>query len=221
LRVRYLLPVILAILLTVVSIIAVSLVIGIPVGIFSALHSDSVLDRGLMIFGLGTISMPSFLFGLLLIYFLAFQLKLFPIGGYGTLKHIVLPTLTIALPWSAWYGTFLRTNMLDVMSSNFARTAHGKGLRDRVVAVRHLLPNAILPVLTMVGMDFAGLLTGLVLVEQVFNRPGIGWQALEAARHYDVPMILGGVLFGATLIAVANIVVDVLYTALDPRVRLA
>ena len=110
--------------------------------------------------------------------------------------------------------------MLDVMSSDFARTAYAKGLRERTVAFRHVLRNAILPLVTMVGMDLAGLLTGIVLVEQVFNWPGIGWQALTAARNFDVPMILGSVLFGAMLLAIANLVVDILYMLLDPRVRL-
>jgi peptide/nickel transport system permease protein len=203
-----------------VSIMIVALVIGIPVGVVTALRANTPLDRGLLVFGLLTISMPSFFLGLMLIYFLGFQLRLFPIGGYGDVKHLVLPTLTIGVPWAAWYAIILRTNMLDVMSADYARTAFAKGLRERTVALGHLLRNAILPLITMVGMDLAGLLTGIVLVEQVFSWPGIGLQALEAARHFDTPMILGSVLFGAALLATANLVVDVLYTFLDPRVRL-
>jgi peptide/nickel transport system permease protein len=206
-----------------VSIMVVALTLGIPVGMITALRANSPLDRGLTIFGLLTISVPSFLFGLLLIYFFAFKLALFPIGGYGegAFANLVLPTLTVALPWGAWYAIILRSNMLDVLGADFTRTAYAKGLRERSVAIDHLLRNAILPLVTMVGMDLASLLTGIVLVEQVFNWPGIGWQALTAARNFDVPMILGSVLFGALLLAVANLVVDVLYTFLDPRVRLA
>jgi peptide/nickel transport system permease protein len=204
------------------SIMVVALLIGIPMGVIAALRANSPLDRGLNIFGVLTISVPSFLFGLLLIYFLAFRLGLFPIGGYGngSLSHLVLPTLTVALPWGAWYAIILRSNMLDVMSADFTRTAYSKGLRERTVAFRHVLRNAILPLVTMVGMDLAALLTGIVLVEQVFNWPGIGWQTLTAAKNFDVPMILGSVLFGATLLAIANLVVDILYMLLDPRVRL-
>ena len=204
------------------SIMAASLLIGIPLGVITALRANSPLDRGLIVFGLLTISMPSFLFGLLLIYFLAFKLGLFPLGGYGdgSISNLALPTLTVALPWGAWYAIILRSNMLDVMSADYARTAYAKGLQERTVALRHLLRNAILPLVTMVGMDLASLLTGIVLVEQVFNWPGIGWQALKAAQNFDVPMILGSVLFGASLLAGANLVVDVLYTFLDPRVRL-
>jgi peptide/nickel transport system permease protein len=191
-------------------------------GVITALRANSPLDRGLTVVGLLTISMPSFLFGLLLIYFLAFRAGIFPIGGYGggSPSHLVLPTLTVAIPWGAWYAIILRSNMLDVMSADFVRTAYSKGLRERTVAFRHVLRNAILPLVTMVGMDMAGLLTGIVLVEQVFNWPGIGWQALTAARNFDVPMILGSVLFGAALLAIANLVVDILYMLLDPRVRL-
>ncbi len=205
-----------------VSIMVVALLIGIPMGVVTALRANSPLDRGLMVFGLLTISVPSFLFGLLLIYVLAFKLGLFPIGGFGdgAPANLALPTLTVALPWGAWYAIILRSNMLDVMSADFTRTAYAKGLRERAVAFRHMLRNAILPLVTMVGMDLASLLTGIVLVEQVFNWPGIGWQALTAARNFDVPMILGSVLFGATLLAAANLIVDVLYTLLDPRVRL-
>lgn len=204
------------------SIMVVALVFGVPIGVITALRSNSPLDRGLTIFGLLTISVPSFFFGLLLIYVFGFKLALFPIGGFGdgSISNLVLPTLTIALPWGAWYAIILRSNMLDVMSADFTRTAYSKGLRERSVALHHMLRNAILPLVTMVGMDLASLLTGIVLVEQVFNWPGIGWQALTAARNYDVPMILGSVLFGATLLAIANLVVDVLYTFLDPRVRL-
>jgi peptide/nickel transport system permease protein len=205
-----------------VSIMIVALLIGIPMGVITALRSNTPLDRGLTIFGLLTISVPSFLFGLLLIYVLAFKLGLFPIGGFGdgAVANLALPTLTVALPWGAWYAIILRSNMLDVMSADFTRTAYSKGLRERQVAVGHMLRNAVLPLITMVGMDLASLLTGIVLVEQVFNWPGIGWQALTAAQNFDIPMILGSVLFGATLLAVANLVVDVLYTFLDPRVRL-
>src|SRR5207237_3702555 len=180
------------------------LVFGIPMGVSTSLPANSSLDRGLTVFGLLTISMPSFLFGLLLIYVFAFKLGLVAIGGFGdgSLSNLVLPTLTIALPWGAWYAIILRSNMLDVMSADFTRTAYSKGLRERTVAIRHMLRNAILPLVTMVGMDLASLLTGLVLVEQVFNWPGIGWQALTAARNYDVPMILGSVSFGASLLAV-------------------
>jgi peptide/nickel transport system permease protein len=174
----------------------------------------------LMVAGLFAISIPSFLFGLLLLYAFAFRFKLFPVGGYGSPAHVILPALTVALPWAAWYGIVLRSNMLDTMALDFARTAQAKGLGPWTIAWRHLLPNALLSVVTMLGMDLAGLLTGLALVEYIYSWPGIGWQALQAAQRFDVPMIMGSVLFGALLIGLANLIVDLVYGWLDPRVRM-
>jgi peptide/nickel transport system permease protein len=203
-----------------VAIFVLAVAIGVPLGVVTALHAGGALDRLLTIGGLLTISMPSFFFGLLLLYAFAFRLRWFPVGGYGSWEHLVLPALTVALPWGTWYGIVLRSNMLDTLALDYARTAAAKGLRPATIAWRHLLPNAILSVITMLGMDFAVLLTGLALVEYIFSWPGIGWQALQAAQRFDVPMIMGSVLFGALAIGLANLAVDLLYTRLDPRVRL-
>ncbi len=202
------------------TIFVLAVALGVPLGVFTALRRGGVLDRTLMVTGLVAISIPSFLFGLLLLYFFAFRLKLFPVGGYGSPAHLILPALTVALPWAAWYGIVLRSNMLDTQALDFARTAAAKGLRPWTIAWRHLLPNALLSVVTMLGMDLAGLLTGLALVEYIFSWPGIGWQALQAAQRFDVPMIMGSVLFGALLIGSANLIVDLVYGWLDPRVRM-
>lgn len=201
------------------TIFVLAVALGVPLGVITASRRGGLLDRGLMVTGLVAISIPSFLFGLLLLYFFAFRVKLFPVGGYGSPAHVILPALTVALPWAAWYGIVLRSNMLDTMSLDFARTAKAKGLGPWTIAWRHLLPNALLSVVTMLGMDLAGLLTGLALVEYIFSWPGIGWQALQAAQRFDVPMIMGSVLFGALLIGLANLVVDLVYGWLDPRVR--
>jgi peptide/nickel transport system permease protein len=203
-----------------VSIIVVAMVFGVPMGTLAALKHGTAIDHGLMIFQLLTISLPTFFLGLLLIYIFAFRLDLFPVGGHGTPSHIVLPTLAVALPWSAWYAIFLRSNILDVTGTDYVRTAYAKGLKQRMVVLRHILRNALMPVLTMVGMDMAALLTGIALVEYIFNWPGIGWQTLQAAQHLDVPLIMGSVLFAALLIGLANLIVDLIYTWLDPRVRL-
>ena len=202
------------------TIFALAVALGVPLGVVSAVRRGGLLDRTLMLTGLVAISIPSFLFGLLLLYAFAFRLKLFPVGGYGSPAHLVLPALTVALPWAAWYGIVLRSNMLDAVSLDFARTAAAKGLGPWTIAWRHLLPNALLSVVTMLGMDLAGLLTGLALVEYIFGWPGIGWQALQAAQRFDVPMVMGSVLFGALLIGLANLIVDLVYGCLDPRVRM-
>lgn len=203
-----------------IAIITVAVLTGIPIGAIAALKNNTIIDRGFMVFQLLTLSLPTFFVGLLLIYLVGFKLGILPIGGHGSLKHLILPTLSVAIPWGGWYGIFLRSSMLEVMSADYVRTAYAKGLTQWAVATRHMLRNAIPPVLTMVGMDFASLLTGIALVEYVFNWPGIGWQTLEAARHFDVPIIMGSVLLGALMIGIANLAVDILYTFLDPRVRL-
>jgi peptide/nickel transport system permease protein len=202
------------------TIFVLAVALGVPLGVITAMRRGGPLDRTLMVTGLVTISIPSFLFGLLLLYAFAFRLKLLPVGGYGSPAHLILPALTVAIPWAAWYGIVLRSNILDAESLDYARTAAAKGLGPWTIACRHLLPNALLSVVTMLGMDLAGLLTGLALVEYIFGWPGIGWQALQAAQRFDVPMIMGSVLFGALLIGLANLVVDVVYARLDPRVRL-
>jgi peptide/nickel transport system permease protein len=203
-----------------VAIFVVSLVIGIPVGMLCALRANTIVDHSIMVLQLMAISLPSFFLGLLLLYFFSFRLGWFPVGGHGGLKHLVLPTLSVALPWSGWYAIFLRSSLLEVISTDYVRTAYAKGLSNRVVAWRHMLRNAILPVVTMLGMDMATLLMGLALVEFIFSWPGIGWQTLTAATHFDTPLILGSVLFGTLLIGLANLVVDIIYTYLDPRMRL-
>jgi peptide/nickel transport system permease protein len=202
------------------TIFVLAVALGVPLGVISSMRRGGVIDRALMVSGLVAISIPSFLFGLLLLYAFAFRLKLFPVGGYGSPAHLILPALTVALPWAAWYGIVLRSNMLDTVALDYARTAAAKGLRPRTIAWRHLLPNALLSVVTMLGMDLAVLLTGLALVEYIFGWPGIGWQALQAAQRFDVPMIMGSVLFGSLLIGLANLVVDLVYGWLDPRVRM-
>jgi peptide/nickel transport system permease protein len=202
------------------SIMLVSCLVGIPLGVLTALRNGSWLDRATMTVGLVAISLPTFFVGLLLIYLFTYQIKLFPVGGYGTWRHLVLPTLAVAIPWGAWYAIFLRSNVLEAISADYVRTAYAKGLNTRVVAMRHMLRNALLPVVTIMGIDMAALLTGIVLVEAVFSWPGIGMQTLQAARHLDVPLIMGSVIFGAVLIGVANLLVDIVYTWLDPRVQL-
>lgn len=203
-----------------VSIMLVAILIGVPLGVIAALRNGSLFERLLMLVQMFSISLPTFFVGLLLLYVFTYRVRWFPTGGFGSWKHLVLPTLAVAIPWSAWYAILLRSNMLDAISADYVRTAHAKGLSQRVVALRHMLRNALLPVVTIMGLDLASLLTGIVLVEAVFNWPGIGLQTLQAAQHLDVPMVMGAVLFGALLIGVANLFVDLLYTWLDPRVRL-
>jgi peptide/nickel transport system permease protein len=195
------------------------LLIGLPIGVLSAVKQRSLSDRAAMVFSLLFLSAPPFWLGLMLLFLLGFLLPVFPLGGYGTPLHLVLPALTLGLSGSAWYARMLRSSMLEILSADYVRTARGKGLRERVVVVRHALQNAIPPILTMAGMDLGRFAGGLIVVETVFGWPGIGQLALEALYNFDVPMVMGVVLFSAMLVVLMNLVVDVAYSVLDPRIK--
>jgi len=195
------------------------LLIGVPVGLISALKQRSWLDRITMIFSLLGICTPPFVLGLLLLYYFGFRLPIFPLGGYGKPQHLVLPALTLGLSGGAWYARILRSSVLEVVSADYVRTARAKGLYERVVVLRHILRNAIGPIVTMVGSDLGYFLGGVLVVERVFAWPGIGSQAWAAIEYEDVPMIMGTVIFAAFFIVVANLLVDIAQTFVDPRVR--
>ncbi len=194
------------------------LVIGLPIGIISAVRPSSWLDRILMLFSLLGITAPSFWLGLVLIYWVAFRWHLAPLGGYGGLDHLILPALTIGLAGGAWYARILRAGLLDIMQADYIRTARAKGIPANRVILRHALPNALLPVLTQIGLDMGSLLSGVLIVEVVYGWPGIGNWAWTAVQNLDYPIVLGTVLVSAILISLCNLVVDLLYPLLDPRV---
>ncbi|HEY9495090.1 MAG TPA: ABC transporter permease [Intrasporangium sp.] len=222
--------------------ITISLVIGAAIlwlgfgvfnGVISAIRPRSFVDRGLTVFSLFFYSMPTFLLGLLLLYFLYFQLTLngiaiFPAGGYAPLtegvgpwfQHLVLPWVTLALVSAATYTRLTRASMLDVLSEDYIRTARAKGIGERRVVVRHGLRAALTPVVTQFGIDVGTLLGGVVVTETVFSLPGLGKTAIDAINQQDLPVIIGIVLFASAAVVVANILVDVAYAGLDPRVRL-
>lgn len=205
------------------------LLIGIPIGIISSVRQGSRTDRTLMLLGLFGVSLPVFWLGLLLLYFVWFKLHLGPGSGYVAFSdgigswasHMVLPWITLALGYAAWYARMLRGSMLETLRQDFVRTARAKGLRERTVVRRHVLRAAITTLVTMFGMDLAVLLGGSVIVETVFNLPGIGLYAYTAIRSSDIPAIEATTLFAAFFIVVANLLVDLAYAYLDPRVRLS
>jgi peptide/nickel transport system permease protein len=185
------------------------------------------------VFALFFYSMPTFLLGLLLLYFLYFRLTLagvsvFPAGGYASLTetpgdwfiHLVLPWLTLALVSAATYTRLTRASMLDVLGEDYVRTARAKGVRESRVVLRHALRAALTPVVTQFGIDVGSLLGGVVVTETVFSLPGLGKTAIDAINQQDLPVIIGIVLFASAAVVVANIVVDIVYAVLDPRVRL-
>jgi peptide/nickel transport system permease protein len=192
--------------------------IGIAVGCFTALRHGSAMDLSVLVTSLIALSLPVFWVGMMLLYLLAYRVRLFPLGGFGTL-NVVLPACTLALGGTAYYTRLLHTNMRTVMDQDYIRAAHAKGLSPWRVYGKHALRNAVIPLVTLLGLDFAGLMSGVVLTETVFNWPGLGRLAVEAVFNQDIPMIMGTVLFSAVLVVGANITVDLLYLAIDPRIR--
>jgi len=198
----------------------VELLFGIPLGILAALRPGSIIDQLATVIALIGISLPQFAVGLVALYVFGFLIPIFPLGGYGTPIHLVLPAIVLGIGGVAFYSRVLRNSMLEVMGEDYVRTARSKGLRSRTVLVRHVLRNAMMPVVTLAGLDLATLLGGVVVVEAVFGWPGIGLQAWTAIRNQDTPMIMGTVLFASIAVVLLNLSVDFLYTAIDPRIRL-
>ncbi|MER7243583.1 ABC transporter permease [Kribbella sp. NPDC000426] len=209
------------------------LLLGVFNGVISATHPRSLADRGLTLFSLFFYSFPSFLLGLLLLYFLYFRLTLagftwFPAGGYAPIaggvgpwfQHLVLPWIALALLLAATYTRLTRGSMLDVLGEDYIRTARSKGIREGRVVVVHGLRSALTPVITQFGIDLGQLIGGVVVIETVFSLPGLGQTAVVAINQQDLPVIIGIVLFASAAVVVANILVDIGYAVLDPRVRL-
>jgi peptide/nickel transport system permease protein len=198
------------------------LLIGIPIGMVSALRQYSVQDRTFTIMSLIGIAAPSFWLGLILLYVFAYQVHWFPFNGYEGWAHPiygVLPGLTLAIGGAAWYSRMLRSRMLDILNADYIKAARAKGLPERVVVWRHIMRNAWSPIITLLGMDLGWFLGGVLVIEVVFGIPGIGQQAWNAIQNQDIPLIMGTVLFAAVLIVISNLLVDVAYTWLDPRVK--
>jgi peptide/nickel transport system permease protein len=198
------------------------MLVAFPLGTLAAARSGGWLDRGLLAVTAISISTPTFLLTLLLLLGLGSWLHLLPLGGYGEPwpKYVILPALAIGIPGGAWYSRLLRTALLETRTLDFVRTARAKGVPRRRVLVRHILPIAALPLLPIIGTDFANLLGGVVVVESVVNWPGIGLQAYVALKSLDLPMVMGTVLLAGLVVVTLNLVVDLAVAMLDPRVRL-
>ncbi|PZR00121.1 MAG: glutathione ABC transporter permease GsiC [Cereibacter sphaeroides] len=196
------------------------LLIGLTLGILAALRRGQALDQGLMIGSFVAVSAPQFVVGLLLLYVFAVRLGWFPIGGYGTFAHLVLPALTLGILGSGWYSRMMRSSMIEVLRADFIRTARAKGLSQRRVILRHAVPNAILPIIAMIGIDIGVFMGGIVVVESVFGWPGMGQLAWQAIQRVDIPIIMGVTLVSATAIVLGNLVADLIAPMIDPRIRL-
>jgi peptide/nickel transport system permease protein len=196
------------------------LVLGIVMGVAGALWRGRLVDQALMMASFITVSAPQFVVSLLLLYVFAVELRWFPIGGYGTFAHLVLPALTLGILGSGWYSRMMRSSMIEVMGADFIRTARAKGLTRARVILRHALPNAILPIIAMIGIDIGIFMGGIVVVESVFGWPGIGQLAWQAIQRVDTPIIMGVTLVSALAIVLGNLLADIIAPFIDPRIRL-
>ncbi len=197
----------------------VALLIGIPAGIIAAIRPGTVFDLLAMLGALIGVSMPVFWFGLMAILIFSVQLGWFPVAGMGTLWHLVLPAITLGTGTAAILARMTRSAMLEVLSQDYIRTARAKGVAGRVVVFKHALRNALIPVVTITGLQFGGLLEGAVITETVFAWPGIGQLLVGSILARDYPVVQGAVLLIAVAFILINLVVDLLYGAIDPRIR--
>lgn len=193
---------------------------GVACGFISALRRDTALDVGTMFFALGAISIPTFITGPLLIAVFGLWLGWLPIGGFGTLGHLILPSICLGLPFLAYVARLTRNSLLDVLSQNYMRTARAKGLDDTSALLRHALKIAILPVVTYLGPMAAYVLTGSFVVESVFNISGVGKVFVNGIQNADVFLLCGAVIVYSALLVFFNFAVDVTYTFLDKRIKL-
>ena len=200
--------------------IAAELLIGLTLGVVAALWKGRALDHGLMLGSFVAVSAPQFVVGLLLLYVFAVKLGWFPIGGYGTAAHLVLPALTLGILGSGWYSRMMRSSMIEVLRADYIRTARAKGLGRGRVILRHALPNAILPIIAMIGIDIGIFMGGIVVVESVFGWPGMGQLAWQAIQRVDIPIIMGVTLISATAIVLGNLLADLIAPMIDPRIKL-
>ncbi len=199
----------------------VALVIGLGVGILSAVKQYSVVDHASMVGALALVSAPIFWVAILSQIVFGLTLKWLPISGYYGIQYMVLPALVLGVRPAAGIARLTRSSMLEVIRQDYIRTARAKGLAERPVIFKHALKNALIPVVTVIGLELGGLLTGSILTETVFGIPGLGRLAIEGITYRDFPVIQGTVLFTAVVYVLANIIVDISYAYLDPRIRLS
>ena len=202
-----------------VAAMAVALLIGIPAGVLSSVRPNSLADFIATLGALIGVSMPVFWFGLLAILIFSVQFGWFPVAGRGTFNHLVLPAISLGLGGTAILARMTRSSMLEVLNQDYIRTARAKGVIGRAVVYKHALRNAMIPVITVVGLQFGSLMAGAVLTETVFSWPGIGQLMVQSILARDYPVVQGTVLLIATTFILINLAVDLFYGALDPRIR--
>lgn len=197
----------------------VAWIVGIPAGIVSAIKKDTLLDRSFMGFSLVGISMPIFWGAMLLQFLFGYKLDLLPISGYSSVSHMILPAIILGWASSGTIARLTRSSLLGVMRNDYIRTARAKGLAETLVVMHHGLKNAMIPVVTMMAIQFASLLSGAVITESVFGIGGIGVLTVSAINTRDMPLLQGSVMFSTIIIILGNLVADILYSFLDPKIR--
>jgi peptide/nickel transport system permease protein len=207
-------------LLLMLGAISAELLIGLPAGIFAATRRGRFADKLAMTLSFLTVSTPQFVLGLTLLYIFAYLVSWFPLGGYGTLNHLILPALTLGLAGGGWYSRMMRSSMIEVLRQDYIRTARAKGMPEWRVTLVHGLRNAVLPIIAMIGLDIGIFMSGVVVVENVFGWPGIGQLMWQAIQSLDVPIIMGITTVAAVFIVLGNLMADLLSPLIDPRIRL-
>jgi ABC-type dipeptide/oligopeptide/nickel transport system permease component len=202
-----------------VAAIATAILIGVPLGIVAAVRQNTWLDSTSMTVALLGVAMPSFWLGLLLIWLFSVRLNWIPIIGGGGIKGLILPAFTLGFGAAAIIARLVRSSMLEVLRQDYMTSARAKGLASRTVVLRHGLKNALIPVVTIIGLQFGNLLGGAVVIETVFARQGIGRMAIDGILTKDFPVVQGIVLFAALIYVAVNLAVDLLDSVLDPRIR--
>jgi peptide/nickel transport system permease protein len=204
-----------------------AIILAIPAGVIAAVRANSLLDRLLMVVSISGVAIPSFFFGILLILLFAVVLGWLPSGGYVDIgddpiehfKYMLLPTLTLGFSAAGLLARLVRSTMLDVLNEDYVRTAYSKGLAERHVIVAHAFRNALIPVLTIVGVTLAGMLGGAVVIENVFNIPGMGRLLVQSVTRRDIPVVQGAVMTVAAIEVLVMLLIDLLYVYVDPRIR--
>ncbi|CRK81864.1 nickel ABC transporter permease [Neobacillus massiliamazoniensis] len=200
--------------------ILITIVLGMIAGIISAVKQYTLTDIGVMIIALLGISLPSFWFGLMMMYLFSVKLQILPVAGWESWQNIILPAVTLGAGGAAIVARMTRSSMLEVIRQDYVRTARAKGLRERVIIYKHALRNALIPVITVVGLQFGALLGGTVIVESIFAINGLGRMIVDSIRMRDLPMVQGGVLVASLIFVIVNLLVDIFYRFFNKRIEL-
>ena len=196
-----------------------STAVGIPIGIVAAIKRGTWVDSALMILALGGVSIPNFWFAYMLILLFALYFPILPPSGLGGVKHMILPTIVLGLSSAGGLARFVRSSMLEVINHDYVRTARAKGVSEYNVLIKHALRNGLIPIVTLLGLNFGFILSGSVIVETVFAWPGVGLYLIDGVNGRDFPVVQGAVLLIATAFVLGNIITDVLLVYVDPRIR--